>query len=726
MAEEKRVKLGVDLGELSNQLLQVNTLVEQNYKASIKGQQEYNKILEESISLLEKQAELVGSSSQHTPQPQLSNTTVGNSKNSQMMSEGDIRKYLILIDRIRGTMNTDDKEDNQHDNEVEDKTLDVLEKILATTENIWEKYSQEIVNPGEEENENDTNRDNESNSNNNEENTPQNDNQQQNQQKNNKYSSVQSTVLGGVNQGLSIFGKSDPNYIVTSIAAMIPYVGSGLASILQSLISEAEKQDVATARFAGSSGHSYNLGSFSDIGLNRGEAAEKAAQYYKANRNVDGYDLRFEKGYNLSSGTIDSLLRSTRQEYGRDYTYVENLQGMIAEAKKMAKLEEEYNNKNKEGDKKSINNFNYKISIDDVKYSAKEAIDIFERELDRAQQNIPRERITESGSVLGEHFLQSLSKNGNINNADVRAYSEDYLRILVDLNQRQLELTGETNSVLNSDIVTNIAKLDTHFGDPTILSRVVSSLQNGLIQANSPQIEAMQYWAMREANPNASIWQMQLMKENPFGEESRGYLSNFLEGLLRTGNKDDAKFNIQHTFGLSAHQTEYLVDGLTKGLARAKEENNKEYQDEKGNFSSQKFINNFLEKESVTSNFGEAKSKINKEAAKATSSTETTLAGMEDFMAAKGSQLLGAVSPEITKVIVGGVADGTKAILDAANSVISFFNSDESFMDLISRKFDEMTDSISESIGNGIRSKLPSWMGGTPEPNDSTPSNPQN
>ena len=96
MAEEKRVKLGVDLGELSNQLLQVNTLVEQNYQAAVRGQQEYNKILEESIALLQQQAELI--SSPQSSQQQLSNVTVGGGGSSQVMSEGDIRKYLILID----------------------------------------------------------------------------------------------------------------------------------------------------------------------------------------------------------------------------------------------------------------------------------------------------------------------------------------------------------------------------------------------------------------------------------------------------------------------------------------------------------------------------------------------------------------------------------------------------------------------------------------------------
>ena len=40
MEQEKRVKLGVDVGALANELLQINRLTEQNYKTSIQGQQE--------------------------------------------------------------------------------------------------------------------------------------------------------------------------------------------------------------------------------------------------------------------------------------------------------------------------------------------------------------------------------------------------------------------------------------------------------------------------------------------------------------------------------------------------------------------------------------------------------------------------------------------------------------------------------------------------------------
>ena len=54
--DEKRIKLGVDIGELGNQLLQINNLVEKNYSLAIQGQERYNTILETSIKLLDTQS----------------------------------------------------------------------------------------------------------------------------------------------------------------------------------------------------------------------------------------------------------------------------------------------------------------------------------------------------------------------------------------------------------------------------------------------------------------------------------------------------------------------------------------------------------------------------------------------------------------------------------------------------------------------------------------------
>ena len=54
---EKRIKLGVDVGELANQLIQINNLIEKNYNLSVDGQNKYNKLIQDSLGLLDQQAE---------------------------------------------------------------------------------------------------------------------------------------------------------------------------------------------------------------------------------------------------------------------------------------------------------------------------------------------------------------------------------------------------------------------------------------------------------------------------------------------------------------------------------------------------------------------------------------------------------------------------------------------------------------------------------------------
>ena len=553
MAEEKRVKLGVDIGALSQELLQVNRLVEENYQKSIKGQQDYNAILEESIGLLEKQAQLVsqlggdlqnsvvggnhgGGGGNNSPIHVIVNNiplqvemvkgaaagggggaSMGVGAGSGEMSISDIKKMLILIDKARGADSSADNSEEAHDNETESKENDILRAIQEDLDQIWEKFSEGVTTPipvlitNSPLDTNDVNGGGNGGSG---------DGSSDGSSGGGSGSGGKKGKGGGqnnlANQAANIITQTDPNYVLAGLLAAVPYVGVGLSAVASKLISEAEQRDIASHRFRGAAGR-FDLpskgtpyGSFASIGLKDAEAYEKLAAYYAANINLKQSDLKFEKGFNISSGTIDALLRSFREDIAN---------GLGA-------------------------------------------------------------------SVVGVDFLQGLSKKGGIKWNEVRGYSEDYLKILVELNQKQLETVGQTNALISGNVVQSIAQLDTHFGDPTILARVVQGIESGLTQAKNPQIEALQYYALAQANPGASIWEMQMMRENPFGMESAGYFSNFLESLLSTGNLQDAKFNIMNTFGLSAHQTEYLVNGIM----RAKHENAPEYQDENGNFSLGKYL----------------------------------------------------------------------------------------------------------------------------------------
>ena len=110
MVDEKRVKLGVDIGELSNQLVQINNVIEQNYQKALQGQSEYNRILEESLQLLQRQVDLVGQLGQQNQMgPSIS------APQSEPIGGGE-----------------DDKSS---------KLNELIEGILADVNGIWEKFS---------------------------------------------------------------------------------------------------------------------------------------------------------------------------------------------------------------------------------------------------------------------------------------------------------------------------------------------------------------------------------------------------------------------------------------------------------------------------------------------------------------------------------------------------------------------------------------------------------
>lgn len=544
--DEKRVKLGIDIGELSNQLVQINNTIEQNYQRAIQGQTEYNKILEESIDLLQKQVGLIGQMGQQ----------------NQVVSGSPV---------IGGTQPIGGGDDDKSS-----KLNDLIEDISTSAESIWEKFSTlatpipvEVMNTpllvqldnngsgltagaadtggaaGARGTTSSTTSDSNSGT-----------------SDSNSGGSNKSAL--GTTSNLAASSVSDPNYLIAGLAGMIPIVGSGVASILSKMIGEAEQRAKAGAVFQGATGGNLDFISLHSLGYKNAEAYQREAQYYPANINLNFKDLQFEKGYGVGGGTMDSLLRAMRED-------------------------------------------------------------------------IIQERFGISSAELGVTYLTQLRDQGQIDSKKVRGYTEEYLKILIDLNQKQLEATGETNSLINSEVVANIAKTSEKFGDPTVLQRVIQGIQGGLMQAPSAQAEALQYWAMSQANPEADIWQMQLMRENPFGAESRGYFANYLNSLMQTGNPNDVRFNVMNAFGLTAHQTEELLNGI----------NNAKIESEK---RGDKFdLTDYLEGWSNLKNLGknpndifttDAGAQINREASRATAANEVLLAQAADRLADVGEPIL--------------------------------------------------------------------------------------
>lgn len=182
-----------------------------------------------------------------------------------------------------------------------------------------------------------------------------------------------------------------------------------------------------------------------------------------------------------------------------------------------------------------------------------------------------------SSSNIGLRYLNDISGAvGENRRGEIRGYGEEYLKILVQLNQEQLQTTGKTNALLTGQIIEGIMKLSDKFANPQVLQQIVGNIKNGLSQASSPQMEAMQYYTLQEMFPEASLWELEKMREDPFGflseegekkgKNGKTYFENFLNNLLQTGgNIEDAKWTIRDAFNLSAHQVDQLLEGYLGG-----------------------------------------------------------------------------------------------------------------------------------------------------------------
>ena len=586
--EEKRVKLGVDVGELSNQLVSINNLIEQNYIKATQGQISYNIILEKSIELLTQQVDLVAKSGP--------NQIVSIPKSNKIFGGG--------------------KEDAS-------ETNDFLEEILSSVNKIWEKFSSFSTR----ENGGDGGGGNVGG-------TTTTINENYPNTNGGKEKNIARTA-----SGLAASGASDPNYIAAGLIGMVPLVGVGLASIVSKMISEAEQRVKAEAIFMGATGGDMPFVDLKHLGYKEAVAREKEAQYYTSNIHLSKKDFEFEKAYGVSGGTMDALLRSMRKDIYRDATTIR-------------------------GDAKNF-----------------------------------------SSSEFGAIYLDFLEKEGKIDAKEVRGYKEDYLKILVDLNQQQLEMTGETNSIINSQVISNIAQLSEKFGDPTVLNKVIQGIKGGLMQPSTPQAEAIQYWAMSKVNPDATVWDMELMKADPFNPKYRGVLSEQLD-MLRMGDPLQDRMNVSTAFNLPPAITEEFLTGLEEAEAKAKKEN-----------KIFKTID-YLEKGLGELDVDLGSNKISEELSKgAVSQNEVLLAKAADNLADMGEPLLkvtneivvgvGDISDKITKFFDTGAKKGfTEAILEAWSTIKE--KQVDKVVEDVSSKFKAPTDTVVN--GQKVLDVSDSWM----------------
>lgn len=480
--KEKRIKLGVDVGDLANQLIQINRLTEESYSISVKGQREYNALLDESLTKLSKKLDFLREIGNLSNQKStLSDNDIINNKSNEGEENNIIEKNISfnfsdlipyfdnlidnqkqqnnLLENLKGdsqneSVNQNDKpldeQSKKDENSSEKDILNILDelkdpllRIADNTNSIFNKLnlSQTPSNKKDREQSQESE----------EENT--------NKDRNNDRNSIRDLS----NQTARVAVQKNDVYMAAALAAAIPVVGQGVSMVLQRLISAGENYDIAQHRYRATSGRE-GMSDFTMIGLSDTEAYEKQAQYIRDNVRLNREDLYFEKGFGLDSGTISSLLRSIRSDQN---------------------------------------------------------------------QNI-------SSSRFGAEYLGYLRTS--IDEDKVRGYSDEYLKVLVDLNQRQLEVQGETNTSLNSKIIAGIAGLSDAFQNPTVLINAIDELNRGLTNAVSPQVEALQWETASRLHPEYRTDQIIELIQNPWKDTN--YISNFVKSLADQGYGSDRYINV--------------------------------------------------------------------------------------------------------------------------------------------------------------------------------------
>ena len=182
-------------------------------------------------------------------------------------------------------------------------------------------------------------------------------------------------------------------------------------------------------------------------------------------------------------------------------------------------------------------------------------------EIDRSDLlNLVRLGRSQNGFNLGgstQYLLGSL-RGAGLSNQEASIRIPEYLKLLTELGQKQVQLLGKVDLEQNTQIIASLSKV---FANPDVLRTVVTGLDEGLKKSTTPQVEALQLQALQRINPGVTLWELEKMKEK--GAMQEGYLPEMLRSLMKVsgGNIEDTSRNISNIFfgGMSKSLSEELV-----------------------------------------------------------------------------------------------------------------------------------------------------------------------
>ncbi len=145
------------------------------------------------------------------------------------------------------------------------------------------------------------------------------------------------------------------------------------------------------------------------------------------------------------------------------------------------------------------------------------------------------------------------------------AFIPEYLRLLTEIGQSQLETLGKVDFGVNTKLVSALSGED-RLQNPTTLGNVVQGIIKGLSVAPTPQLEALQFQALSKAFPGRGYWQLEKIRQAPLEKGNEQYLIEYLKNLKSTvPTKDEFEMSISNAFGLNANLAASVANAFLKG-----------------------------------------------------------------------------------------------------------------------------------------------------------------
>ena len=177
------------------------------------------------------------------------------------------------------------------------------------------------------------------------------------------------------------------------------------------------------------------------------------------------------------------------------------------------------------------------------------------------------ERLSGMTDFNAEKYVDILIKGMRSSGAlqgDEIALIPEYLSISNQIAKDQLDRLGSVDIGVNAKMITAMSNMSEKFQNPDVLRGVINSVNQGLIGASTPQMEALQFETLSALNPNASLYQLEEMKEK--GSNQPGYLTGMLDRVNQTGFNDEEQMRVvRNMTGLSFGLSREMIQGFKGG-----------------------------------------------------------------------------------------------------------------------------------------------------------------